>query len=142
MEISQVRRRVQAAIAAARTRAQERRQQVTGAEREFQTFLEVVATPVVRQVATALKAEGYPFTVFTPGDGLRLASDRGRDDFVEFALDTDAETVHVIGRISHARGSRRLQIEQPVKGGASPAALTEQDVLEFIMHAIEPWLAR
>lgn len=130
------------AISAARSRAQERKQRTDEAQRSYASFLENVATPVVRQVASALKAEGYPFTVSTPGDGLRLASDRGRDDFVEFALDTSGDCPQVLGRISQARGSRHLEEERPVKAGTPPDALSEDDVLDFVMQALERWLAR
>ena len=104
--------------------------------------LQEIAEGAVNQVANALKTEGYSFTVFTPGDGLRLAADRGRDDFIEFALDTSGERPQVSGRISHARGSRTIDEERPVNPGAGPEALTEDDVLEFLMHALEPWLER
>lgn len=142
MEISQVRKRVQNVITAARNGAQERRQRTDEAERAYAAFLEHVATPIVRQVASALKAEGYDYTVGTPGDGLRLASERGRDDFLEFALDTSGEHPQVLGRISQSRGSRRLEEERPVKAGAPPDALSEDDVLDFVMQALERWLAR
>ena len=142
MEVSLVRRRLQASIAAARERTQQRRQRAAEAERAYATFLEEVATPVTRQVANALKTEGYNFTVFTPGDGLRLAADRGRDDFIEFALDTDADRPEVIGRISHTRGSRTVDEERPVKAGTAPDALTDEDVLQFLLGALEPWLER
>ena len=72
MEISAVRRRVQQSLAAARTRAQERRQQSDEAARDYAAFLQNVATPVVQQIGNVLKAEGLAFTVSTPGDGLRL----------------------------------------------------------------------
>ena len=142
MEVGEVRKRVLHAIADARRRAQERRQRTADAERAYATFVQDVATPVVRQIASALKAESYAFTVFTPENGLRLAADRGRDDFIEFALDTDSERPQVIGRISRTRGSRRLDEERPIKPGASPETVTEEDVLEFVMRALEPWLAR
>lgn len=142
METGEVRKRVLHAITAARGRAQARRQQADEATRAYGAFLENVATPVVHQVAAALKAEGYSFTVFTPGDGLRLASDRGRDDFVEFALDTSGDRAQVIGRTSQSRGSRRLEEERPVKAGTPPDALSEEDVLDFLMNALEPWLGR
>jgi len=142
MEVSLVRRRLQAAIVAARERSQQRRQRTSDAERAYAAFLENVATPVTRQVANVLKAEGYAFTVSTPGDGLRLGADRGRDDFIEFALDTSGDDPQVIGRISHARGSRTMDEERPVKPGASPDTLTEDDVLDFLMDALEPWLER
>jgi hypothetical protein len=141
VEVSQVRKRVQGAIAAARQQAQLHRQAVAEAERGYAVFLETVATPVARQVAGALKAEGFGFTVFTPGGGLRLAADRGRDDFIELALDTDADRPQVVGRISYTRGSRTIDDERPLKAGASPDTLTEEDVLEFFVGALEPWLA-
>jgi hypothetical protein len=142
METSDVRRRVQQALAAARSRAQERRRLSDEAVGDYAAFLQTIATPVVRQVADALKAEGYAFTVDTPGDGLRLVYDRGRDDFVEFALDTSGQRPQVIGHVRHSRGSRRLDEERPIKADASPSALTEDDVLQFVMQALEPWLER
>jgi hypothetical protein len=141
VEVSHVRRRVQGAIVSARQQAQLRRQATAEAERGYALLLEQVATPLARQIAAALKAEGLTFTVFTPGDGLRLASDRGRDDFIELSLDTDAATPQVIGRTSYTRGSRTIAEERPIKPGASPADLTEEDVLEFFVSALEPWLA-
>jgi hypothetical protein len=142
VEVSQVRRRVQHAIGVARDRAQGRRQRTADAERAYQAFIRDVATPVTRQVENVLKAERYAFTVSTPGDGLRLAADRGRDDFIEFALDTGGDLPQVIGRVRRTRGSRTVEEEQPVKAGAAPDELTEEDVLEFLVHALEPWLER
>ena len=142
MEVSQVRNRVNRAIEAAREQGEQRRQRTADAEREYAAFLEHVATPVIRQVANALKVEGYAFTVFTPGGGLRLASDRTRDDYIEFALDADAATPQVIARISQTRGSRTRDEERPVKPGVPPAALTEEDVLTFLLDALHPWLER
>ena len=142
MEVSLVRKRLKAAIDAARDQAQRRRQRVADAERAYDTFLSDVATPVAKQVANALKAEGYSFTVHTPGSGLRLASDRTREDFIEFALDTSGDRAEVIGRVSRQRGSRTIDEELPVKRGASPEAISDEDVLEFLAGALEPWLER
>ena len=103
-------------------------------------FVEEVATPLVRQMANALKVEGHAFTVFTPGNGLRLASDRGRDDYIEFALDEDGEQPQVIARISRSRGSRTLAEERAVKPGALPGAITEDELLEFLLDVLAPWL--
>jgi hypothetical protein len=130
------------AIAAARERARQRREQTAEAEAAYEAFLQQLAGPLMKQVANALKAEGYLFTVFTPGDGLRLASDRSRDDFIEFALDTASSPPQIIGRISRTRGSRTLTDERPVRTGAAPGALTEEDVLAFLVDALEPWLER
>ena len=130
------------AIDASRRRAQQRRERVSEAQRAYETFLEAVATPVARQLANALKAEGYSFTLFTPAGGLRLASDTGRDDFIDFALDSSGEQPEVLARVSYSRGSRTLDEERPVKRGAAPDAITEEDVLEFLVDALEPWLER
>lgn len=142
MEVSHVRKRLQSAIAAARERAQQRRQRASEADAAYDRFLTHVATPLARQIANVLQAEGYPFTVSAPGRGLRLALDRGRDDFIELALETDADEPAVIGRIRRTRGSRTLEEERPLKRGASPDQLSEQDVLDFFAGALEPWLER
>jgi hypothetical protein len=142
LEVSHVRRRLNAAIDQARRGAQQRRERSSEAQRAYETFLADVAVPVVRMVASALKADGYPFTVATPGGGVRLISDHGRDDYIEIALDTAADPPEVIGRTSYSRGSRTVTEEQPVKRGASPQAITEEEFLEFIVAALEPWFER
>lgn len=142
MEVSHVRRRLTAAIELARRGAQERRERAAATERTYETFLADVAVPVMRMLASALKADGYPFTVATPGGAVRLASDKGRDDYIELALDTAVDPPEVIGRVSYGRGSRTLAEERPVKPGASPQAITEEDVLDFLLRALEPWLGR
>ena len=142
VEVSHVRKRVQAAMAAAREGAQRRRQRASDAETAYDSFLTQVATPLARQIVNALQAEGYAFTLSTPGRGLRLALDRGRDDFIELALETDADEPTVIGRIRRTRGSRTIEEERPVKRGASPDQVSEQDLLDFFESALLPWLER
>ena len=110
------------------------------AERAYKAFLDDVATPLVRQVANALKVEGYAFTVFTPGVGLRLASDRGRDDYIEFALDDTGDVAQVVARTRRSRGSRTLDEERPIKPGTAPDAITDEELLEFLLDALQPWL--
>lgn len=142
MEVSQVRKRLKAAIDASKQQAQRRRERASVAQRAYATFIADVATPVAKQLANALKVEGYAFTVFTPGDGLRLASDRGRDDFIELTLETSGDQPEVVGRISRQRGSRTIDEERPVKRGAAPEEISDEDVLEFFVSALEPWLER
>ena len=129
-------------MAASRDRVQRHRARTAEAEKEYDRFLQEVATPVAKLLVMALKAEGYPFTVFTPAGGLRVASDRTGDDYVELALETSAEHPHVIGRISRTRGSRTLSEERPVANGAPPEQLSEEDVLVFFLDALSPWLER
>jgi hypothetical protein len=142
VEIALVRKGVLSAMAAAREQARRRRSQTAEAEKAFESFLQNVAVPLTKQVATVLKSEGHTFTVFTPEGGLRLASDRGRDDYIEFALDAASDRPQVVGRISRTRGSRTLTDERPVKADTGPDGLTEQDVLTFLMDALQPWLEK
>jgi len=134
-----VRRRVQAALAAARERSQQRRQRVADAESQYDQFLANVAVPLARQVVNVLKAEGRSFTVSTPGRSVRLETDRGRDDFVEIALNTEIDPPGVIGAIRYTRGSRTIDEERPVKSGSAPDQISEDDLLEFLLRALEPW---
>lgn len=142
MEVSHVRNRLRSAIEAARGRAQERRQLNAQAELAFASFLQI-ATPLLKQVANALKVEaGLAFSVFTPERALRLASDRTRDDFIEITLDTTGASPRVVGRISYGRGSRTIDEERTVKDGALPDAIGEDDLLTFLVDALQPWLER
>jgi hypothetical protein len=142
VEVSEVRRQLKHAIDRAKARAQRKRMDAAEAERAYATFLEEIATPTTRMLANALKAEGYLFTVSTPSGGLRLASDRGRDDYIELTLDGSGEKLTVVGRVRQTRGSRTLEDERPIKAGAAPQDLTEDDVLSFLVAALEPWLER
>ena len=142
VEISQVRKRIQAAITTARDRAKQRRQKSDEAEQAYVAFFEYLAGPLARQIVNALRAEGYSFTVSTPGRGLRLSSDQGRDDFIELALNTDTDEPYIVGRIRRTRGSRTLDDERAVKPGTPPQDVSESDLLEFFARALEPWLER
>jgi hypothetical protein len=142
LETGDVRKQLLHTLTGIRERGQQRRVRAAEAEKDFATFLELVAIPLTRQLASALKAEGYAFTVFTPGRGLRLALDKGRDDFIDVALDTERDHPEVIGSISYTRGSRTIVSDQPVKAGVGPGALTEADVFEFLLRALEPFLER
>ena len=141
METSDVRRRVVETIDRARRSAADRRERTDQASREYAVFLEQVATPLFRQVANALKANAYHFTVFTPGGSVRLMSDRQAQDFVELSLDTSGEQPAVVGHTSRSRGSRVLETEQPI--GSGPVRdLTEEDVLRFLLAGLAPLLER
>ena len=142
MEVSQVNKRVKNAIEQARARAQARRTAAASAEKAFAVFLETVATPVSRQVVNALKVANISFTLGTPGGGLRLAAERGRDDYIEFVLDASGELPQAAGRVSISRGSRTIDEVVPVKPGSAIEELTDEDVLEFLVAALEPWLER
>jgi len=142
VEVSQVRKRLKMAIDGSRERAAKRRERVAEAQRAYEQFLTEIAIPMAKQLANAMKVEGYGFTVFTPGDGLRLAADRGRDDFIDLTLDSTGERPEVMARVSQQRGSRTLDEEVPVKRGAHPDEISEDEFLDFLLGALEPWFER
>jgi len=139
MEIADVLKRIHSTIERARQRAAERRARGDEAARAYSTFLDTIAVPMFRQVANVLKSEGYPFSVFTPSGSVRLMSDRTAEDFVELTLDTTGEAPHVVGHASHSRGRRVTETERAV---GSPDALTEADVLDFLVKELEAFVER
>jgi hypothetical protein len=142
MEISNVRKRLLQTIDRAKRAAAERRARADAAAKTYEEFLEKVATPVFRMLASALRAEGHAFSVHTPAGGLRLASDRSAEDFIDFALDTSADPPTVIARVSRARGHRVISAERPVREGTAVERLTEDDVLEFLLGEIVALVVR
>jgi hypothetical protein len=125
-----------------KARSQQRRQRTATAEQSYRQFLDHTATPLARQLCQALKAEGYPFTVFTPSGGVRLSSDHGRDDYVELTLDTTSDPPQVMGRVSRVRGSRTLTSERALKPDTAPSDISDAEVLAYFVEALEPWLER
>jgi hypothetical protein len=141
MEVSDVRRRVLGTIERARRSAAERRERADEAAKEYELFLERIAIPLFRQVASALKPEGYPFTVFTPGGSVRLMSDRNAEDYIELTLDTAGERPAVVGHSRRARGSRVVESEYPL-GNGPLRELTEDQVLAYLLRELEPFVDR
>jgi len=45
-------------------------------------------------------------------------------------------------RVLRQRGSRTTDEEVPVKRGAAPAEISEEEFLDFLLNALEPWLER
>jgi hypothetical protein len=142
MEVSEIRRRVRAALDSARRHSQERRVRVDRAALEFQDFLRDRAVPLFQTVAAALVAEGHRFRVFTPADAVRLASDSSGTDFVELSLDATADPPTVLGRTSRGRGSRLTTSERPLREHAGIADLSEEDVLTFLMEEVSGLVER
>ena len=139
MEISDIKRRVVETIERARRRAVERRTRHDEAAREYEAFLDRTAIPVFKQVSNVLRAEGVVFTVFTPGGSVRLMSDRSTEEYIELSLDTSGDEPLVSGHASRSRGRRVIESEQAI---GPPATLTENDVLSFVLKALEPLVER
>jgi hypothetical protein len=132
---------VQETIDRARRAAANRRAAVDEASKEYDGFLERTAVPIFRQVANVLRAQGYPFTVFTPAGSVRLMSDKAGEDYIELVLETGAEQPAVIGRTRRMRGRRVTESERPL--GSGPIGdLSEDDVLGFLLKELEPFVER
>jgi hypothetical protein len=136
VEVSEVRRRLLAAIERARHAATARRVRTDAAARDYEAFLGQRATPVFHQVAAALNAEGHAFKVFTPAASIRLASERSPEEFIELLLDDTSDPPAVIGRTTHGRGRRMITAESAIGNGAPIAVLTEEDVQTFLIDQV------
>ncbi len=145
MEISAVRNRVRQMLELAKRPPEERRAyrraQMDAATREYETFLQNVAVPLFRQVANVLKAEGYQFDVFSPGGSVRLMASRGNDDYIEVVLDTNGVAPKLLGRASRSRGGNISQTELVLNVTTDISALTEQDLLAYLLSELEPFVA-
>ena len=141
MEISDIRKRVLETIDYSKKAAGERRARADQAGREYDVFLERVAIPIFRQVANVLRAEGYLFNVFTPSGSVRLMSDRTAEDFIELTLDTSGDEPRVLGHTTRSRGRRVMESERPV-AARTPAELTEDDVLAFLLKELAAFVER
>src|SRR5262245_11791884 len=140
MESSTVRNRLNLVIDAAKRSSAERKTRNDEASRSYERVLEF-AIPLFKQVAQALKVSGYPFTVFTPGGSVKLLSDKSAEDYIELSLDSSGERPAVVGRVSRTRGRRVIETEQPI--APKPVAdLTEEDLLEFVLKEIPPFVER
>ena len=139
MEISTVRKRLTETIERAKKQAAGRRGRNDQASRDFEVFLQKIAVPLFRQVANALKADGYMFTVFTPSGSVRLMSDRAAEDYIEISLDTADDPPRVMGQISRNRGRRVIDAERAI---GAPDTLTEDEVLEFLLKELEAFVER
>jgi len=136
VEISEVRRRLRAALEKARRESAERRARVDAAAHDYEAFLSERASPVFHQFAAALNAEGQKFKVFTPASSIRLAAERSPDEFIEVSLDDSSDPPAVIGRTTRGRGRRMVSSERALKDGTAIADLTDEDVLAFLLAEI------
>ena len=142
MEIPEVRRRLRSAIEAARREAAARRERTDAAARAYDTFLEQHAVPAFQAIASALAGEGHRFKVFTPAGSVRLSAESAAENFIEISLDASQDPPQVMGRTNVGRGRRLLTSERPVREGTSVEHLTDDDVLEFLLAEIAPFVQR
>jgi len=139
-DVAVVRKRVRTAIEQARRDQTERRGRVAEAQQQYTSFLEASAVPAFRMIANVLKSEGLHFEVMTPAGGVRLQSDRNREDAIEMELDTSAEPPQPLVTVTRVRGSRIVQADRSIKGSNPLVHLTEDDVIEMLLEELRPWL--
>lgn len=139
-DVALIRKRVRTEIEQARRSAAERRERAKAASRTYETFLDEVAVPAFRQLATVLRAEGIPFEVQTPSGGVRLVSDRNRDHVIELELDTMQDPPQVTLVSTRTWGSRSMRSERAVTERTAIERITEDDLLEHVIVELRPWL--
>lgn len=143
MDTSDLRKRILRALDEARKDASTRRTTVDEAARAYATFLNDVAVPLMRQATTVLNAEGHKFSVHTPANGVRLASDAAPETFLEFELDTTSTSPQVIGRVSLQRGRQgQVVSERPIVEGKAVSLLDEQDVTKFLVEEVSKLIVK
>ena len=140
VDTSDVQKRVRRMIDQAKRAAHARRTRVASETREGQQALRRVVAPVFKTVAAVLKAEGHPFRVSTPVDAVRMSAEGSGDNFVELVLDTTGDTSALRGRASRIRGRRVLVEEKSVSEGPDMATLSDEDVLEFLLGELGPYV--
>jgi hypothetical protein len=139
-DVAVIRKRVKTAIEQARRDQAERRERVADAQRNYQAFLDTAAIPVFRMIANVLKSEGMNFEVMSPAGGVRLQSERNREDAINLELDTTADPPQPLVTITRVRGSRVTQRDRSIKGSNPLAQLTEDDVIDMLLEELRPWL--
>ena len=142
MEVSEVRRRLRAAIQQARRDSADRRERSDRAARDFEQLLTDRAAPILRTLAAALTGDGHPFKVQTPAGSVRLAAEGSSEDYVEITLDSTQDPPAVLLRSSRGRGRRQITSERAIATGDAIANLGEEEVLRAVLEDIAPLVAR
>ncbi len=142
MEVSDVRRRIRAAIESARLRAAARRTRTDEASRAYDGFLEATAVPAFHAVVNALTGEGHRFKVTTPGRAVRMSPERSAEDFIELALDTERDAPAVVILSSRGRGRRIVSTERVLCEGPEIGRLSEEDVVAMLLEDLLPFIER
>ena len=106
----------------------------------YETFLDGIAIPTFRQMATVLRAEGILFEVQTPTAGVRLVSDRNRDDRIELELDDTQDPPQLMVSSTRHWGSRMVRNEHAIKPRTPVEQITEDDLFERLFEELRPWL--
>lgn len=140
-EVAEVSRRVRRMIERARADAAARRTRADADAELAQRFIQDVATPVARQVASVLRSEGLAFRLSTPPGAVRLVSEGRTEDYIDLSVDTTADPVTITTEVSHERGRRVSTVERPLRADAPVSDLTDEDVLGFFLDVLPLFVA-
>ena len=139
-DVALLRKRIKSEMEQARRTAAERRDRARVATRAYEAFLDEIAIPAFRQVVTVLRAEGLSFEVQTPSAGVRMTSDRNRDDGIQLELDSTLDPPQPILISTRTWGSRIVRNERVVKDRAAIETITEEDLIDRLLEELRPWL--
>ena len=71
---------------------------------------------------------------------MRLSSENALESFIELVLDSTDDPPVVLGRTNVGRGRRALTRERPLRKDI--ASLTHDDVVDFVLDEIAPFVDR
>ena len=142
MEVSEIRRRLQRAIDEARQRQAQRRAFIADTTRAYERILETIAVPVFQTLASALAAEGHRFKIETPAGIVRLVPERGGQERLELALETERDMPAVVLRSIRGRGSRTIENEEIVAEGPEIAQISDSNLVDAIVQQLIPFIER
>jgi hypothetical protein len=142
LETAEVRRQLTHRLAELRKAQAQRRSTADAARTAFDAVLEREIAPTVRQLAQALKAEGFAFSVQTPASTVRLVSDRSSDNVIDIVLELSGAQPSVLVRSAFTRGRRQLDDERVLAQGEGIASLDGERVLAVLLDVIEPFVER
>lgn len=142
LDTAEVRKQLTHRLAELRKTQTQRRSATDAARTAFDTVAEREIAPTVRQLAQALKAEGFPFTVQTPSSVVRLVSDRSSENAIDIVLELGGKQPAVVVRSAYSRGRRQLEDERTLAEGPAIATIDAERVLAVLLDVIEPFVER
>ena len=142
LDSAEVNRRLTHHLSGLHKASAKRRADTDEARRVFDDVLEREVAPTIRQLAQALKARGFGFSVQTPAGAVRLVSDRSSDDFVGVELDVTRRPPAAIAQRQYTRGRRLLADERLLREGDGIASLDAELTLDVLLELLEPFVEK
>ena len=141
-EVAQVRQRVLSMVERARQDAAARRTRAATDEVQARRFIQETATPLVQQVLSVLKVEGFSCRLSTPAGSVRVMFEQHHENFIDLAVDTSQDPVAITTLVSHLHGKHVSTTERPLADGVELDQLTDEHVLAFLLSVLPIFVAR